>query len=451
MPISLPVLRGFAAGRVRASSPRRAQRAHVRPWWIALASAAATCVLILLTINFSSGEKVITQDMQHAYAVDDPQFQRSMSALLGPPLVGGNRVDTLVNGVQIFPAMLDAIAGARKSITFETYIYWSGRIGERFADALAAKAREGVSVHVLLDWVGSARMDDRLLDRMREAGVEIRKYHAPKWYTLDKLNNRTHRKLLIVDGLVGFTGGVGIADEWDGNAEDERHWRDTHFRIEGPAVLQMQAAFVDNWMKVTGVVLDGPDYFPVPQAVGADAAQMFKSSRDGGAESMHLMYLLSIASATRSIDLSMAYFVPDDLARQALLDAMKRGVRVRMILPGPHTDTEVLREASRAKWGDLLAAGAEIFEYRPTMFHCKVLVVDGVWTSVGSTNFDNRSFRLNDEANLNVYGAEFARRQTDIFAADLARSRRISLEEWRERPLREKIAEKAESWLDAQL
>jgi cardiolipin synthase len=374
-----------------------------------------------------------------------------MGVLLGPPLVDGNRVDTLVNGREIFPAMLAAIKSARKTVTFETYIYWSGRIGKEFADALADRARSGVRVHVLVDWVGSSRMDSKYLDTMKKAGVEIEKYHPPRWYTLHKLNNRTHRKLLVVDGRVGFTGGVGIADEWDGNAEDPAHWRDTHFRLEGPAVAQMQAAFVDNWLKVTGNVLDGRDYFPPETVVGPELGQVFKSSREGGSESMHLMYLLSTVSAARNIDLAMAYFVPDELTETALVEALARGVKFRMIMPGPHTDTEVLRKASRAKWGRLLRAGAEIYEYQPTMFHCKVLVVDGIWSSVGSTNFDNRSFRLNDEANLNVYSRAFAERQVALFNDDLKRSRRITFEEWEQRPWTEKLQERIQSLMDSQL
>ena len=418
---------------------------------IILATAAATAALTLLIINLSSGETQITERITHTYAVADPQFRRSMGVLLGPPLVEGNRVDTLVNGREIFPAMLSAIRSAEKTVTFETYIYWSGKIGQAFADALADRARAGVHVHLMIDWVGSNRMDPKYLDLMREAGVEIEKYHPPRWYALDKLNNRTHRKLLVVDGKVGFTGGVGIADEWDGNAEDPAHWRDTHFRIEGPAVAQMQAAFTDNWLKLTGKVLDGAAYFPPESAAGAELGQVFKSSREGGSESMHLMYLLSTVSATRSIDLAMAYFVPDELTEDALVAALRRGVRFRMILPGPYTDTEVLRKASRAKWGRLLRAGAEIYEYQPTMFHCKVLVVDGVWTSVGSTNFDNRSFRLNDEANLNVYSRGFAEHQIALFNNDLKRSRRISFVEWEHRPLTEKLQEWIQSVLNSQL
>jgi len=399
-------------------------------------------LLALLAANlFSSGEAQIKQRIEHRYAVADPQFFRAMSVLLGPPLVAGNRVDTLLNGDEIFPAMLKAIREAKRTINFETYIYWKGDVGKQFADALSERARAGVKVHILLDWVGSQKMDEALLDEMRRAGVDIKKYHALKWFTLDRINNRTHRKLLVTDGRVGFTGGVGIADEWGGHAQDKDHWRDTHYRVEGPVVAHMQAAFNDNWLKVSGEVLDGDDYLPSHADAGPLTAQMFHSSPEGGSESMHLMYLLSVSAAAKTIDLSMAYFVPDDLALETIRAALKRGVRVRIIMPGSKTDAKAVRSASRALWGDILAAGAEIYEYQPTMYHCKVLVVDGMWSSVGSTNFDNRSFRLNDEANLNVYDRDFAARQTADFEEDLKHARRITHEEWVNRPWTEKLKE----------
>ncbi|MGE5794885.1 MAG: phospholipase D-like domain-containing protein [Bacteroidota bacterium] len=412
---------------------------------------AATLAIAFLVMNLSLGDKQIDWRTRHLYAVDDPQFLRTMGVMLGPPLTGGNRVEALLNGDRIFPAMLAAIRSARETVTFETYIYWSGSIGKAFADALAERARAGVRVHVLVDWVGSSKLEPALLEAMEAAGVELRRYNKPRWYTMGRLNNRTHRKLLVVDGRVGFTGGVGIADKWLGDAQDPDHWRDTHFRIEGPAVAHLQAAFIDNWTKATGDVLHGPPYFPPLRPAGSQSAQMFISSPGGGAESMQLMYLLSIGAATRSIRLSMSYFVPDDVAVASFVDALQRGVKVQLILPGEHIDTEVVRRASRATWGKLLRAGAEIHEYQPTMFHCKVMVVDDLWVSVGSTNFDNRSFAVNDEANLNVYDAAFARAQSAVFDEDLKRSRRISLAEWENRPWREKLAEHASAILSSQL
>jgi cardiolipin synthase len=410
-----------------------------------------TLLAVLLALNLTAGEKKIEQKIARLYAVGDPAFARSMGVLLGPPILHGNRVEALLNGDRIFPAMLAAIRGARKTITFESYIYWSEAIGKEFADTLAGRAREGVKVHVLVDWVGSNKMDPAHLAIMTQAGVEVRKFHKPAWYNLSRMNNRTHRKVLVTDGSTGFTGGVGIAGVWTGDAQDPQHWRDTHFKVEGPVVAQMQAVFIDNWMKATGVVLHGDDYFPPLHAAGQDDAQMFSSSPSGGSESMQLMYLLAIAAAQRSIQLSSAYFVPDALTERALVDALKRGVKLQIIVPGEHSDAETVRRASRARWGELLVAGAEIYEYLPTMYHCKVMVVDALVVSVGSTNFDTRSFRLNDEANLNIYAAEFARRQIDVFNADLTRSSRIRLQQWQQRPFAERLLEHAASFLGGQL
>ena len=416
-------------------------------FWTFLLTVAAT----LVVLNFSSGERKLEEHVQREYALHDAQYQRALGVLLGPPILAGNRFEALHNGDQIFPPMLAAIRSAKQSITFETYIYWSGEIGKSFADALSERAGAGVKVHVLLDWVGSSKIEQAFLTEMESAGVEIRKFHKPSWYDITRLNNRTHRKLLVVDGRIGFTGGVGIAPEWTGHAEDPQHWRDSHFRVEGPAVAQMQAVFMDNWIKVSGDVLHGQRYFPALAEAGQGRAQVFSSSPSGGSESMRLMYLLSIAAATKSIDLSSAYFVPDDLTVDTLVAAMRRGVRVRIITPGPIIDSKTVRAASRASWGPLLAAGAQMSEYQPTMFHCKVFTVDGLLVSVGSTNFDNRSFRLNDEANLNIYDADFAAAQTVQFEADLRQSKRVTLEDWRKRPLREKAMERLASLLAIQL
>ena len=410
-----------------------------------------TLIAVLIAANFTSGEKDVSRELPRLYATPDPQFRRAIGSLLGPALVGGNRVQELLNGDQIFPDMLQAIRSAQHSISFETYIYWSGNIGREFADALSERAKAGVKVHVLLDWVGSAKIDDSFLDEMRASGVEIRKFHKPNWYNLGRLNNRTHRKLLVIDGKTGFTGGVGIAPKWTGNGQDADHWRDSHFRVEGPVVAQMQAVFMENWLKVTGQVMHGEAYFPALQAMGDSDAQVFSSSPSGGSESMQLMYQLSITAAAHSIDLSSAYFVPDELTTQALTDALQRGVKIRIITPGEIIDTDTVRAASRGNWGPLLKAGAQIYEYQPSMYHCKVMIVDNLLVSVGSTNFDNRSFRLNDEANLNVYDAAFAQRQTFIFEADLKNARQVTYDEWINRPLKEKLLEKLALLLGSQL
>ena len=420
-------------------------------WMAAILGALLAVAATVLVLNFTGGEKRIERKLGHEHPVDDPQFQRELGTLLGPPILGGNRVVNLENGVDIFPAMLEAIRGAKRTIDFETYIYWSGEIGREFVEALSERARAGVKVHVLIDWVGSQKMDDKLVDELERAGVEVEHFHPLKWYHLARMNNRTHRKLLVVDGRIGFTGGVGIADNWDGNADSPKHWRDSHYRIEGPAVAQMQAAFLDNWIKTTGTVLQGDAYFPELEDQGDAEAQIFTASPSGGGDSMLLMYLMAITAARKTIDLSAAYFVPDPLTRAALKDALRRGVRVRIIVPGKHIDTEVVRKASRAGWGELLGAGAKIHEYEPTMFHCKTLIVDRLLVSVGSTNFDNRSFRLNEEANLNIYDGDFAGRATAVFEDDLRHARQITYEDWTNRPWREKLLEKASALLSSQL
>jgi cardiolipin synthase A/B len=413
--------------------------------------AAIAFAVTIIALNFLGPEKRIEEHIQHRYAIADEQFRRELGVLLGPPLVEGNRAQNLENGDAIFPSMLDAIRSAQQSITFESYIYWSGAIGREFAEALAARASAGVNVHVLVDWVGSQKMDEQLLDLMRGAGVQVERYHPLRWYHLTRMNNRTHRKLLVIDGTVGFTGGVGIADVWSGHAQDPNHWRDSHYKIEGPAVAQMQTAFTDNWIKSTGDVLQGERYFPALAPVGDSPAQVFTSSPSGGADSMLLMYLMALSSSTKTVDLAASYFVPDPLTRRVMLDALKRGVKMRIIVPGQHIDTEVVRRASRANWGELLANGAKIYEYAPTMFHCKTLIADGLLVSVGSTNFDNRSFRLNDEANLNIYDREFAAEVTRVFESDLKRARLVTYQTWLQRPWHEKMVENAAAVLSPQL
>jgi cardiolipin synthase len=420
-------------------------------WRIGILTFLATGLGVLLAANLSLGDKKIDTSVASLYGVGDPQFVRAMNVMLGPALVPGNRTRALVNGDEIFPEMLEAIRGARKSITFEMYIYWKGAIGEQFTAALEERARSGVKVHVMIDALGSQKIEKTVLGRLRDAGARVELYNPVRWDTIARMNNRTHRKIMVIDGAVGFTGGAGIGDEWSGDAQDAEHWRDTHFRLEGPAVAQMQAAFMENWIEVTGEVLHGPEYFPELRPVGGELAQFVVSSPGGGGESAQLLYLMSIAAAQRSIQLSAAYFVPDDNEVRQLVEARERGVRVQIIVPGPATDSAAVRRASRSTWGELLRAGVEIYEYQPTFYHVKVMTVDGLWVTVGSTNFDTRSFSTNDEANLNVYDRAFAAEGERIFERDLGRSRRITLEEWDARPLREKLLEHAAGLLSSQL
>ena len=404
-------------------------------------TAVATALAVVVAINVLSAEHESEREISSLFGVDDPRFARAASVLFGSPLVAENEVTPLYNGRQIFSAMLDEIRRAQSSITFETYIYWSGHVGAAFTQALVERAHAGVKIHLIIDAVGSAKMDATQLRAMTEAGAEIEKYRAVRWYNLDQINNRTHRKLLIVDGRIGFTGGVGIADKWDGDADSPGHWRDTHFRVIGPVVAQMQATFVEHWLATRGALLQGNAYFPQLAKAGETPAQIVSSAANDGTERIRLMYLLSIAAARRSVLLANSYFVPDDLSVRTLIAARRRGVDVQIIVPGPQIDSEVTRAASRRKWAPLLEAGVSISEFQPTMFHCKVMVVDDLWVSVGSTNFDNRSFRLNAEANLNVIDRGLALQEREAFAKDRLRSRPITLDEWHHRPLLDRMGD----------
>ncbi len=411
-------------------------------------TAVVTAAATALVRNFISGEKKIKTRITRRYGISDPQFERALGQLLGPPILDGNLVVPLRNGAEIFPAMLAAIERAERTITFETFIYWAGDIAQTFSDALSAKARRGVKVHVLMDGVGCNCVNGEAIRQMADAGVELEIYHLSNFA---RANHRTHRKLLVIDGRIGFTGGVGIADEWSGNAASPDEWRDSHYRVEGPVIAQMQAAFLDNWMKTRAVVLHGDDYFPELKPAGPHRCQMFKSSPMEGSESARLMYLLSITAAERSIKIGNAYFVPDDLTTETLIEAVDRGVAVEVLVPGEHIDSGAVRRASRHRWGSLLERGVRIFEFEPTMYHCKTMIIDDLWTSVGSANFDNRSFRLNDEANLNVIDREIAAAETRAFGEDLKRAREITYNEWRQRPAWQQTADAASALLRSQM
>ena len=389
--------------------------------------------------------------IEHRFSTADPQFVRTMNATFSSGILPGNRIDTLLNGDEIFPAMLDAIRRARDTINFETYIYWDGMVAAEFATTLASRASEGLEVRVLIDWVGSQPMQLELITMMTDAGVRFERFRPLRWYNLDRINNRTHRKLLIVDGRIGFTGGVGIADKWQGDARGPEEWRDNHYRVEGPVVAQMQAAFAENWLKAAGEALTSERFYPELAPAGDTPAQMVKSSATDGSQDLHQMLMMAIAAAGDRIRIGMAYFVPDDHALAHLLAARKRGVEIDIIVPNEHIDVEAVRRASQYFWGDLLRAGVRIHEFQPTMYHSKFVVVDESWVTLGSANFDERSFSLNDEANLNVYDESFAREQARIFDEDLARARLITLEEWENRPWIDRVRDYFWSWWRSQL
>ena len=367
------------------------------------------------------------QEVTSLYSARSPEFQQSAGALLGPNFVDGNSISTLVNGDEIFPAMLNAIRSARRSINFETYIFWDGEIAREFTMALSERARAGVHVNMILDAQGTQKMGLANKKQLQDAGAQIVKYHSVLWPDPRRYNNRSHRKLLIVDGRIAFIGGAGIADLWAGNADSTKHWRDNHYKVMGPVVAQLQGSFVSNWIKTRGNVLHGDDYFPPLEDSGSLQAHAIRSGAHY--ENLDLLYLLAIASAKRSLRIENAYFLPDDLTRKELVEAAKRGAKVEIIVPGKKIDQKLVRAASRRRWPELLKAGIKIYEYQPTMVHVKLMIVDDKFVSVGSGNFDNRSIRLNDEANLDVLDSDFAAQQIRLFEIDKGRSHQVTPEE----------------------
>ena len=395
---------------------------------------SARCLIMLASAlllgGCAGGEgRKVTEEVAPLYSAASPQFRQASGSLLGGNFVSGNSITTLVNGREIFPAMLRAIRGAQRSINLETYIFKDGDIGKEMTTALASRANAGVKVNLILDAYGTGGMGGENLATLQAAGANVVKYHSIFWLDPRRYNNRTHRKVLVVDGRVGFIGGAGIADEWLGNGDSPKNWRDNHYRVTGPVVAQLQALFMDNWLKTRGEVLHGTEYFPPLAATGPYTAQAFKSSPRQGERDIHLMYLLAIASAQRSLVIQNPYFLPDELMRKGLIDAARRGARVEILVPGKNIDHKVVRAASRKHWPELLKAGVRIYEYQPAMMHAKLMIVDDTFVSVGSGNFDPRSIRLNDEANLNVHSAAFAAQQTRLFEADKRRSRQITLDE----------------------
>ena len=378
--------------------------------------------------NLFSGGKKIRGNVAPLYSADSPSFRQATGALLSRNFVGGNNIVTLVNGDQIFPAMLSAIGRAKTTIDFESYVFSDGEIAKQFTDAFAERAAAGVKVNLILDAQGTSGMGAENLAKLRNAGAEVEKYHTLFWWDIRRYNNRTHRKLLIVDGKIGFIGGVGIADEWLGHAQSPKNWRDNHYQVTGPVVAQLQGGFMDNWLKTRGTILNGPGYFPPLSTAGPYLAQAFNSSPRRGDVDMHLMYLLAIASAQKTLRIENAYFLPNEKTRAEIIAAAHRGAKVEVLVPGKHIDQKLVRIASKQHWPELIRAGVRIFEYQPTMLHVKLLIVDDIFVSVGSANFDNRSVRLNDEANLNVLDRGFAAQQIRLFDTDKSHAREVTLD-----------------------
>ncbi len=373
-------------------------------------------------------------------ALGEPSFCPTVEANTRAPILPGNRVELLQNGEEFFPAMLTAIREARSTVTLVQYVFEKGTISDEFSSALAERCRAGLGVDVLLDGAGSLFIPGEYVDRMRRAGCRVAFFRPLRPWQIRRLNYRTHRRILVIDGRVAFTGGFGISEEWAGDGRQPRRWRETAVRVEGPAVRDLQGSFAQDWREATGVVLGGPTYFPPLEPVGTVAAQVVSSSPLGGSFEAYTLFLLAITAARRSIDITNPYFVPDKTMYASILGALRRGVRVRVLVPSV-IDHPWVREASRREFGPLLRAGVGIYEYLPARLHSKTVTIDGVWATVGSTNFDNRSFALNEEVNVTIYDRGFARRLEQTFEQDLQSARAVTYEEWKHRGLLTRVRE----------
>jgi len=384
--------------------------------------------------------------------VGSEDFLFAAEALTAAKITTGNKAELLINGDQIFPAFIETIESAEKTLNVQTYVYWRGDIASEVAAAITSRAKAGVRCNVILDALGAVQIKRSLISDMRDAGVRVILFRPPKPYAMKRLENRTHRRVLVADGRVGMTGGVGIAEEWTGNAQDSHHWRDSHVRVRGPVVRSMQGAFAENWLEATGEVLAGDEYLPQLEPLGDDGRMQFvRSSAKVGDTNAEALYYLAIASAQRSIELTAAYFVPRPAFTDALAAAAERGVDVRILVPGPHIDKGFVRVAGRAAYEQLFEAGVRMFEFQPTMLHAKTVCIDDIWSSVGTINFDNRSFQLHDEVTLCIWDKQFADALSSAFANDLGRSDEITPERWSNRPLRQRAAEAATKVLRREL
>ena len=411
-------------------------KSSVRRAFIILLSVAAAIALLLM---FAQDQE--TLKIRSAVAAEDPRHSAYVAALVGAALSRGNRYEVLTNGDQFFPAMLEAIKNAKRRISFETYIYDKGQVGDQFTNALEAAARRGVHVNLVVDSVGAGSMKSEDVKRLEAAGCHIGTFNSLKWYNLEEVNYRTHRKILVVDGEVGFTGGAGVADHWLGHAQDKDHWRDTQIRMRGPILRLAEAAFYENFIETDDIV--APEFDdPRTEADDVGHSIVLRSSPTGGSSDLKRLYLLGIASARRTVDITSPYFVTDESTNWALQDAVSRGVKIRILVEGDKTDAMPVKYASRDAYDRLLSMGIQVYEYQPTMMHTKTLVVDGAWSMFGSANFDNRSLELNDELNVAVSDRDLARRFTEDLEQDLRVSAQLELAAWRKRPLLEKTREK---------
>jgi cardiolipin synthase len=393
-------------------------------------------IWLILVVFFTPGINYYVEARQDACS---PEFSYKLVATSQAVFYRGNRVEVLTNGANFYPAMLQAIKGATQSINLECYIFHPGKIADQFVEALIERASAGVTVTIVADAIGSARLGGSPVSRLRAAGCRIEFYQPLRWYRLARLNNRTHRELLIIDGRVGFIGGAGIADWWAVVEGTTPPWRDTMARVEGPVVTAMQGVFVENWLECCGEILIGDEYFPPLTSAGDTTALVVKSSPSDRATVSRVVFQLLIDAACKEVLIATPYFLPDKALRRVLIETVRRGIPLSVIVPGSTTDQRWVRLASRRMYGRLLEAGVRIFEYEQVMIHTKALVVDGTWGVLGTTNIDNRSFEHNDEVNIVMRDEAIAHRLTADYLRDVDDSREITLEAWQNRPLWEKL------------
>jgi cardiolipin synthase A/B len=401
---------------------------------------------LFLTVVFFGCASVLAVREIPQIIVGEPSFFRTIEAHTDAPIVGGNQIQVLLNGDETFPVMLRDIRRAKATITFAQYLYEDGAIARELAQAFAERCRAGVRADILLDRHGSGKVPSEIIAIMKDAGCHVEYFRRVEaegilfpWKLL-RYNYRSHRRVLVIDGHIGFTGGYGISDAWTGNGRTPKHWRDTNARIEGPVVRFLQAAFAESWLETTGIAIGGDDYFPRIDPVGNVTGQIVKSSPIGGSFQNYMLFLLSINSAKKSLLITNPYFIPDDVMTEALVKAASRGVRVVVLLPS-EIDSQLTYTSSRSHYGPLLLGGIQVYEYKASLMHAKTIVVDGVWSTIGSSNFDNRSFALNQEINLTVYDSGIAHRLEQIFQEDLKYSQRVTYEQWQSRSLFERVVE----------
>jgi cardiolipin synthase len=417
-----------------------------------IAFVALVLAVVLLTIVVWSAERGTDPHLAVRQPGEFNALLPSMIGLTQSSLDEGNEVQLLQNGDGFFPLLLRDIAAAKQSVHIESYIWWKGAICEELAMALAAKAREHVEVRLTVDASGGHKMDDKLYDLMTAAGVRIVRFHPPTIGNWGRLNNRDHRKIMIIDGRIGYLGGYGIAEEWTGSGQDRDHWRDTGVRVVGPVVNRLQGAFCENWIEETGEVPAGERYFPHLPNSGPTRTHVAYTSPTGGVSSVQVLYYLAIKSARHEIIIQNPYLLPDDNAVEALGEAVKRGVDVKVMVPAAEaTDSPIVQHASHHRYGDLLRRGVKIWEYEKTLLHQKIIIVDGVWSCVGSTNFDRRALQLNDEISIGVLDANIAQQLRGAFGDDLRFCKPQSLGGWQGRSLWHKAKDELAYLASAQL